>query len=286
MAGQVTIGIDMGGTKVLGLAVDDEGVVLAEVRVPTPGAAASGAGGTGGEPGTEGFELGDRGPGIGDRAVPRRHRRRGGVGRGRARRAWSTTPACCATRPTFPAATASTSPVGLSARLGGMRTVVDNDATCATVAEWAFGAAAGVTDAVMVTLGTGIGGGDHRRWPRGAGGVGLRRGDRPHGGRPHGAAVPVRQAGLLGAIRLGERSRATGPRGGPCRTSRRGGEPRRWGCGVGAGRARDGGGQGRRRRRAGRARRARVVAGPRALEPGRWSSIPPSWCTAVGWSRP
>ena len=40
-----------------------------------------------------------------------------------------------------------------------MRTVVDNDATCATVAEWAFGAATGVTDAVMVTLGTGIGGG-------------------------------------------------------------------------------------------------------------------------------
>jgi glucokinase len=47
----------------------------------------------------------------------------------------------------------------LSTRLGGMRTVVDNDATCATVAEWAFGAATGVTDAVMVTLGTGIGGG-------------------------------------------------------------------------------------------------------------------------------
>ena len=41
----------------------------------------------------------------------------------------------------------------------GCRTVVDNDATCATVAEWAFGAAVGVTDAVMVTLGTGIGGG-------------------------------------------------------------------------------------------------------------------------------
>jgi glucokinase len=48
---------------------------------------------------------------------------------------------------------------GLSDRLGGLRTVVDNDATCATVAEWAFGAAAGVSDAVMVTLGTGIGGG-------------------------------------------------------------------------------------------------------------------------------
>src|SRR6202042_232390 len=48
---------------------------------------------------------------------------------------------------------------GLSTRLGGLRTVVDNDATCATVGEWAFGAAVGVSDAVMVTLGTGIGGG-------------------------------------------------------------------------------------------------------------------------------
>ena len=36
MARQVTLGIDVGGTKVLGLAVDDEGVVLAEVRVATP----------------------------------------------------------------------------------------------------------------------------------------------------------------------------------------------------------------------------------------------------------
>jgi glucokinase len=36
---------------------------------------------------------------------------------------------------------------------------VDNDATCATVAEWKFGATRGVDDFVMVTLGTGIGGG-------------------------------------------------------------------------------------------------------------------------------
>lgn len=46
----------------------------------------------------------------------------------------------------------------LSERLG-QRVEVDNDATCAAVAEWRTGAARGVDDFVMVTLGTGIGGG-------------------------------------------------------------------------------------------------------------------------------
>jgi glucokinase len=36
---------------------------------------------------------------------------------------------------------------------------VENDATCAAVAEWSVGAAQGVDDVVVVTLGTGIGGG-------------------------------------------------------------------------------------------------------------------------------
>lgn len=36
---------------------------------------------------------------------------------------------------------------------------VENDATCATVAEWRLGAARGARDAVVITLGTGIGGG-------------------------------------------------------------------------------------------------------------------------------
>lgn len=36
---------------------------------------------------------------------------------------------------------------------------VENDATCAAVAEWSAGAAQGVDDVVVVTLGTGIGGG-------------------------------------------------------------------------------------------------------------------------------
>ncbi len=46
----------------------------------------------------------------------------------------------------------------LSAELG-TTVYVDNDGTCAAAAEWKTGAARGVDDFVMVTLGTGIGGG-------------------------------------------------------------------------------------------------------------------------------
>jgi glucokinase len=46
----------------------------------------------------------------------------------------------------------------LSARIGAP-VEVDNDATCATVAEWQLGAAAGTDNMILVTLGTGIGGG-------------------------------------------------------------------------------------------------------------------------------
>jgi glucokinase len=152
VARQVTIGIDMGGTKVLGLAVDDEGVVLAEIRVPTPGRRGGAAGdGDGWDPviealasvteqllqtiGVEVASVGVGAPGLVDNTGVLRY------------------------APNLPGGNGLDIAGGLSARLGGLRTVVDNDATCATVAEWAFGAAAGVTDAVMVTLGTGIGGG-------------------------------------------------------------------------------------------------------------------------------
>ena len=46
----------------------------------------------------------------------------------------------------------------LHARLGCAVTV-DNDATCAALAEWRLGAGRGADDMVMVTMGTGIGGG-------------------------------------------------------------------------------------------------------------------------------
>jgi glucokinase len=41
----------------------------------------------------------------------------------------------------------------------GVPVTVDNDATCATEAEWRHGAATGASDALLITLGTGIGGG-------------------------------------------------------------------------------------------------------------------------------
>ena len=46
----------------------------------------------------------------------------------------------------------------LAERLG-TDVFVDNDATCATVAEWLLGAGRGTGDMILVTLGTGIGGG-------------------------------------------------------------------------------------------------------------------------------
>lgn len=41
----------------------------------------------------------------------------------------------------------------------GVPVSLDNDANCAAVAEWTYGAARGATSAVVVTMGTGIGGG-------------------------------------------------------------------------------------------------------------------------------
>src|SRR3954452_16355928 len=46
----------------------------------------------------------------------------------------------------------------LAERLG-LRVVVDNDATAALVAEWRYGAARGARNALMLTVGTGVGGG-------------------------------------------------------------------------------------------------------------------------------
>ena len=47
----------------------------------------------------------------------------------------------------------------ISGMLGGRPTFIENDANCALLAEWWIGAAKSKKDVVMVTLGTGIGGG-------------------------------------------------------------------------------------------------------------------------------
>lgn len=129
------IGIDVGGTKCLGVAIDNSGNIVDQFRLPTPHANAlcdtlveivSRLG--------ECLTLGIGVPGL---ITP------DGVIR------------------------ASPNLVGVKElalrqmvedRLG-KKVFVENDATCAALAEWKLGAAKGATDAWVITLGTGIGGG-------------------------------------------------------------------------------------------------------------------------------
>ena len=133
------VGIDVGGTKALGVALDADGELLERDQRPTPR----------GDGSLDGLidtledlarSLGaDTSTGVG---VP------GLVTRSGVLRA----------APNLDGV--ADFPIGalLRDRLG-LDVVVDNDATCATVAEWRNGVARGVDHMMLVTLGTGIGGG-------------------------------------------------------------------------------------------------------------------------------
>ena len=133
------VGIDVGGTKAQGIALGADGAVLATVQRPTP----RGVGSLDSLIETlasiaieldVGASMGVGVPGLVTRdGVLRAAPNLDGVA-------------------DFAIASA------LSDRLG-RSVAVDNDATCATVAEWRLGAATGCDDVVLVTLGTGIGGG-------------------------------------------------------------------------------------------------------------------------------
>ncbi len=135
----VRVGLDVGGTKVLGVALDDMGVVIAEGRRDTPRGDDSLA------PLIDTLvelarSLGvERSLGIG---VP------GLVTRDGVLRA----------APNLDGV-ADFDVGGSMAKRLGHPVSVDNDATCATVAEWQQGAATGTENMMLVTLGTGIGGG-------------------------------------------------------------------------------------------------------------------------------
>ena len=135
-----TVGLDVGGTKVLGVVVDAGGAILAEHREPTP---------SGGEavlaamaetvrrlrlavPGV--VSLGAGLPGLVDR-------------QGRLRFA-----------PNLPGVVELPAAARLR-ELTGLPVRVDNDATCALWGEHVAGVARGADDVLLVTLGTGIGGG-------------------------------------------------------------------------------------------------------------------------------
>ena len=133
------VGIDVGGTKALGVALGTDGEVVAQDIRPTPRGAnsleplidtlADLAGGLGAE-GSVGIGV----PGLVTRTgVLRAAPNLDGVADFEVGRR-------------------------LSERLG-FPVSVDNDATCATVAEWQLGAGRGTENMILVTLGTGIGGG-------------------------------------------------------------------------------------------------------------------------------
>jgi glucokinase len=129
-------GIDVGGTKFLGVVLDDDGNVLHEARRLTP---------RGPDAVIDGLvefarELGEWDSiGIG---VPGLVTRTGVL------------------RAAPNLVSVAELEVGPRVSAGLGRPVsVDNDATCAALSEWQLGAARGTDDMVMVTLGTGIGGG-------------------------------------------------------------------------------------------------------------------------------
>jgi glucokinase len=144
----VTYGVDIGGTKVLGVALGPDDAVVAETRVPTPrgkreivGSHVAQAvaqvvldldralGGAGSAP------VGVGAPGMVDR-------------RGRL---------CFA--PNLPQAHGVDWTELIGDRLPGRAVLIENDANFAVLAEHRLGAARGYSDVVLVTLGTGIGGG-------------------------------------------------------------------------------------------------------------------------------
>lgn len=142
----VGIGIDVGGTKVLAVATTRSGEVLAECRSFTP---------------RRPDELMDELARLADALVSEVTRlgaHVAGIGIG--------VPGpvdrsgCLRFAPNLLGASGLDVRGGLTRRLGdAFPVVVDNDATCAAAGEQAFGAAKGASDCLLVTVGTGIGGG-------------------------------------------------------------------------------------------------------------------------------
>jgi glucokinase len=129
------IGIDVGGTKCLGVAVDDSGKVVQQYRLPTPHADALCD--TLVEIVAQLGEFNLIGIGVPGLISPE------GVIRA---------------SPNLVGAKELALRQMLEDRLG-KKVLVENDATCAALGEWKSGAAQGATDAWVITLGTGIGGG-------------------------------------------------------------------------------------------------------------------------------
>ena len=163
----IGIGLDVGGTKVLACALDEEGNLLAERRLSSPqtpdalfAALVDCVAELRSEVTARGAEL--RGVGVG---VPGLVDRAGVLHETANLHGMTELDLPGALEPRL------SELLGPPAGERPWRLVVDNDASCAAVAEHAWGAGRGGVDSVLVTLGTGIGGGiiSAGRLVRGAG---------------------------------------------------------------------------------------------------------------------
>lgn len=133
------IGVDLGGTTIRAAAVDPDGVIVRRVERPTP--VGSQAEVVAALEGAIGAVLSPEAAAIGV-AVPSR------IDRVRGRAISSTN---------IPLQGLDLRDV--VARRFGLPAQIENDATAAAIGEWSLGAGRGVQDMVMITLGTGVGGG-------------------------------------------------------------------------------------------------------------------------------
>ncbi len=151
----ISVGLDVGGTKILGVAIDEEGNILAERRRATVEhgedmlvnlaelyrllieEASTAISPAGESPAEVAPPVGVGVPGLVDRT------------------------GTLVFAPNLRGANGTDVRAGLADELSNLGPVirVDNDATCATAGESAFGAGRGRTDVLCVALGTGIGGG-------------------------------------------------------------------------------------------------------------------------------
>ncbi len=152
----VAFGVDIGGTKVLGVAVDDADDVVGEARVSTPQSAGDPSGTAAGAAAEVADAVAEVVAVLG---------RQAGAGADPASPVGVGVPGMLDRHgvlhfsPNLRGAAGADMRALVAARLPLSELLVENDANCAAVAERRNGAARGADDAVVVTLGTGIGGG-------------------------------------------------------------------------------------------------------------------------------
>ena len=143
------LGVDVGGTKILAIACDQSGSEIASSQVPSPQGVIPDGGVALADAVARVIDDVATQLGIGPAMLPM------GVGLP----GMLTLDGVLAFAPNLRSSSGANLARLLAERLGSVTIVVANDADCAAVAEQRLGAARGHDDVIMVTLGTGIGGG-------------------------------------------------------------------------------------------------------------------------------